>query len=126
MSKDRLSLAARAESTAAEFLQKNGYRIIARNYRSRFGEIDIIASQRRTICFVEVKARSSARFGLPEEAITDIKKRHIAKTALTYLKDKKLNSRKARFDVLSITYLNKRPQIRLIKDAFSLDGRYSY
>jgi len=126
VSKDRLSLAAQAESTAAEFLQKNGYRIIVRNYRCGFGEIDIIASERRTICFVEVKARSSARFGLPEEAITDSKKRHIVKTALTYLNDKKLNSQKARFDVLSITYLGQRPQIRLIKDAFSLDGRYCY
>lgn len=126
MSKERLRLATCTESMAAEFLQKNGYRIIARNYRCGFGEIDIIASERRTICFVEVKARRSARFGLPEEAITDLKKRHITKTALAYLKDKKLNSQKLRFDVLSITYLDQRPQIRLIRDAFSLGGHYSY
>jgi len=126
VSKDRLSLAAQAENTAAEFLRNNGYKIITRNYRKASGEIDIIASERRTICFVEVKARSSSRFGLPEEAITDLKKRHIVQTALTYIKDKKLNSQKLRFDVLSITYLDQRPQIRLIKDAFSPDGRYSY
>lgn len=68
------------EDLAAKFLQKNGYKILQRNFRSRFGEIDIVALEGEILVFVEVKARWSEKFGLPEEAITPWKLKSIIKT----------------------------------------------
>ena len=126
MSKEKFPLGSIAEEEAAKFLKKKGYRIIARNYRNRLGEIDIIAYEGKTLTFIEVKARRNTRFGLPEEAISDSKKRHISKAALVFLKEKGLFNQKARFDVLSITYLQEAPRIRLIKNAFELSSVYLY
>jgi len=126
VSKEKFPLGSIAEEEAAKFLKKKGYRIIARNYRNRLGEIDIIAYEGKTLTFIEVKARRNTRFGLPEEAISDSKKRHISKAALVFLKEKGLFNQKARFDVLSITYLQEAPRIRLIKNAFELSSVYLY
>ena len=73
-------LGAFGEDLAEKFLQKNGYKILQRNFRSRFGEIDIVAQDKDVLVFVEVKARWSEKFGLPEEAITPWKLRSIIKT----------------------------------------------
>ena len=126
MSKKNLDLGAQGEAAAVSFLKENGYQIIARNYRSKFGEIDIIALDKETICFVEVKTRKSLRFGLGQEAISAIKQRHIGRAALLYLKENNFFQRKARFDVVSVIYREGTPQLTLIKSAFELDGRYSY
>lgn len=69
------------ENLAVEFLERNGYKILQRNFRSKLGEIDIIAQEKDTLVFVEVKTRWSQKFGLPEEAITPWKIRSIVKTA---------------------------------------------
>ncbi len=114
------------ESKAASFLIDNGYKILAKNYRTKLGEIDIIAIDKDTICFVEVKTRSTDKFGLPQEAILDNKKRRIAKTALLFLKEKKLLDKKARFDVIAITFQKDLPKIDLIQNAFELDAKYTY
>lgn len=66
-----------AESRAADFLEGQGYRILERNFRSKFGEIDLVAVDGETLVFVEVKARASRQFGLPEEAVNPLKIRHI-------------------------------------------------
>jgi putative endonuclease len=76
----------RSERLAAEFLKRTGYRILETNYRSPVGEIDIIAREKATIVFVEVKARSSNRFGSPKGAVTPAKQRKISMAALDYLK----------------------------------------
>lgn len=73
-----------AENFAADFLSKKGYKIVGRNFRSRFGEIDIIALHDSLLVFVEVKARWSLKFGLPEEAVTAQKIWKITKTAEYY------------------------------------------
>jgi putative endonuclease len=110
------------ESLAAIYLKRQGYLIIEQNYRTRMGEIDIIAKDNETIAFVEVKSRSSAAFGSPKHAITLQKKRKISKVALQYLKSTHQSHVRARFDVVAIFSNSGRDTIELIKNAFELTG----
>jgi putative endonuclease len=120
-SKKRIWLGKSGEDAAAKILQENGMRIIARNYRTKMGEIDIIARDKDVICFVEVKARSSSAFGLPAESITAAKRKRLQKLALYYLKEKHLLGQKARFDVVSVRYSSGIPETILEKGAFCQD-----
>ena len=128
MSKQSLCLGKAGEATALNFLKTKGYRILARNYKTKLGEIDIIAVDKDTVCFVEVKTRTSKRFGLPEEAVCLFKQKQIAKAALSFLKQNKLLHKKARFDVVSIigASQSEAAQIDLIQNAFELDDSYVY
>ncbi|HUJ79517.1 MAG TPA: YraN family protein [Nitrospiria bacterium] len=74
-----------SEGEAARHLQRAGYRIVARNYRTPFGEIDLVAYDGAMLAFVEVKARRSERFGAPHEAVTAEKRRRLTRAALAYL-----------------------------------------
>ena len=102
-----------AEGRAVEFLSRKGYQIIARSYRWRGGEIDLIARDGDFLVFVEVKARSNINFGLPEEAITEAKKQKLITTAQRYIMQHKPEL-DMRFDVVAISG----GQARLYKDAF--------
>ena len=93
----------KGESLAAWFLKKNGYKIVEQNYRTQLGEIDIIAKDKKTLVFVEVKSRRSTRFGNPKWAVTPKKQRKISMVALSYLKTTKQSDARARFDVVAIT-----------------------
>lgn len=124
MSKERIRLGKCGEEAAVDFLREQGYKIIAKNYKSRFGEIDIVARDKDTLCFIEVKTRRSERFGSPQEAVTAGKQRQIAKSALAFLKERALLDEKARFDVVSIIYSKDKAKINLIKDAFELDAHF--
>ena len=126
MSKQGLYLGKKGEETAVGLLKDNGYKILLRNYKTKLGEIDIIASDKGTICFIEVKTRQSDRFGLPSEAISEPKQRQISKAALAFLKERKLLDKKARFDVVSIMYSKDMPRLDLIKNAFELDNDFVY
>ena len=126
MSKSNLYLGSWGEESALKFLKSKGYKILAKNYKSNLGEIDIVARDKDTICFVEVKTRSSDKFGLPQEALSNFKQRQIAKTALSFLKENKLLDKKARFDVIALTYQGDSPKIDLIRDAFELDSKFTY
>lgn len=126
MPEDRLQLGRRGEDEALLFLEQQGYRILTRNYKSKLGEIDIVAKDKDTICFVEVKSRSSESFGSPEEAVLKSKQRQISKAALSYLKEKKLLQKRARFDVVSLLYSDGIRKLSLIKNAFELAEGYSY
>lgn len=95
-----LSFGKSGEKTAAKFLRKKGYNIAGTNYRCRFGEIDIIAEKDGVMVFVEVKARSSAKFGLGYEAVTADKQAKLIKTAQHYMAEN--GEAPARFDVISI------------------------
>ena len=110
----------KGEIDAVRYLKKNGYRIIEKNYRTRLGEIDIIAKDGKTIVFVEVKARRSIRYGHPKWAITPKKKRNMSMVALHYLKSTRQNKAKARFDVVTIHPEENSMRIELIKNAFEL------
>jgi len=95
-----------AEDFAAAFLQGKGYKIIDRNFRSRFGEIDIVAEESRTLVFVEVKARWSQKFGSPVEAVTPQKLYKIKKTADYYALINSKTNQKMRIDVVSLEMNN--------------------
>ena len=112
----------KSESVTVDFLKKQGYRIIELNYRTKLGEIDIIAKQEKTLVFIEVKARKSSRFGRPELAVTPKKQRKISMVALYYLKSTKQGNAKARFDVVAINSAKAKesPNIKIIKNAFEL------
>lgn len=117
-------LCIQGESLARKFLKKNGYKILKRNYVSRYGEIDIVAFDRGVIAFVEVKTRQSDIFGPPELAITNKKRGKIIRTALNYLMANKIEEIDYRFDVVSIMFEegSKKLDVKLIKDAFTADG----
>ena len=90
------------EDLAADFLQEQGYQILDRNYHSRFGEVDLVAEKDQTIVFVEVKARTNDRFGLPEESVTPEKLEKIYDTALLWLQEHPDKPDDWRVDVIAI------------------------
>lgn len=114
------------ENLALKFLKNNGYKIISTNYRNKLGEVDIIAKDKDTYCFIEVKLRSSQEFGLAAEAIDRRKQRRLCKAALCYLKEKHLLDKFSRFDVVLIDSSSQVYKIELIKNAFELEGNLIY
>ncbi len=115
--KNKRQLGSVMEQAAASFLETRGYTVLERNYRCRFGEIDLIASDPagNTLCFIEVKYRSGSRYGDPAEAVTVKKQRTIRCCAGVYLAfHPELAEMRVRFDVASITGRS----IRVIKNAF--------
>lgn len=126
MSKDRLELGKSGEDVAVDSLEQNGYKIIQRNYKNKLGEIDIIAKDKNTLCFIEVKSRTQLNFGHPKEAIGTFKQRQLNKVALSYLKQYNLLNISARFDVVSIIFNQNKTDVEIIKNAFGLEERYSY
>ena len=118
----------KGESLACAFLEQQGYRILCQNYRTHLGEVDVIARDRATVCFIEVKARATRSHGAPEEAVTVRKQRQICRVALLYLMRNNQAEQLSRFDVVSIVDDENAssPEIRLIKDAFPLQQPYAY
>ncbi len=105
----------KGEKAAEIFLKRNGYIIVERNFKTPFGEIDLIVKDNDILVFVEVKTRSSKKFGLPEDAITYKKRLHIVRSALFYLKKYGLIDRLYRFDIVTVMPSG----IRHYKNAFS-------
>jgi putative endonuclease len=96
----------KGEDTAVNSLSKRGYRILERNFRTKRGEIDIVAlSPQNTLCFIEVKTRSSVEFGKGEEAVNSRKIAKITRTAESYINKRKWKG-DVRFDVISVV-MNK-------------------
>lgn len=95
------------EKLAGNFLKSRGYRILNRNYRTPFGEIDLIVSQKNILIFVEVKTKTSESYSSPFSAITAYKKKTIIKNCKYYLKKHKLTANACRIDVIGITLDNK-------------------
>lgn len=114
-----MKLGEKGEVLAVSYLKKRGYKIITQNFKTRIGEIDIIAIEGDTLVFVEVKTRESIAYGKPFEAVDYFKKRKIANVALLYLKKLK-EIPPCRFDVVSIYYDQGKPDCELIKDAFEV------
>lgn len=113
---------AEGERIAAEFLLKQGYRILERNFRTALGEIDIVAQDGKMLVFVEVKARSGDRFGAPQFAVDRRKQAKMSRVALAYLSRKKVDTSECRFDVVGIIQdPNGTTSIEHLKDAF--EGR---
>ena len=115
-----LALGKWGEDIAAADLKRRRYRIIERNYRCTFGEVDIIALDKGTIVFVEVKTRSSHAYGRPEMSVTPRKQRQLAKVALSYLQNRDLLDRDARFDVVAVDVGAEEERVTVIENAFEL------
>ncbi len=109
-----------SESIAEKHLRKKGYKILERNYSTNIGEIDIIAKHKKTIVFIEVKARKSDRFGAAKYAVTLKKQKKISMVALSYLKKTENINSRARFDVVAINESRGGSSIEIIKNAFDL------
>ena len=118
---DRQSLGKAGEDLACRELERRGYAVVARRYRTRFGEIDIVAHDHGVIVFVEVKARTSKRYGSAAEAVSFRKRRRIGAMALDYLAWTGGLDRRCRFDVVAIDGLGgAKPTTRVIQDAFQI------
>ena len=110
------------EDEAVNFLKKLNYKIIEQNFKLLpIGEIDIIAKDKKTIVFVEVKYRKNKEFGTPAEFVTKSKQNKVIKTALCYIKQNKIKA-DIRFDVISIC----QTEIEHIKNAFCVDNKSYY
>ena len=103
------------EEIAVEYLEKQGYNILERNFYCKQGEIDIIAKDKNELVFVEVKSRSSIRYGIPSEAVNKQKIKHLYKTARYFLYKNKMFNNFIRFDVIEILIKNGKFNINHIK-----------
>ena len=122
-------LGRRGEAAAARFLQRRGYKIIARHERLRGGELDLVAVDRdRTLVFVEVKTRESQQAGHPAEAVDLAKQRRLTRLAVTFMKRHGLMECAARFDVVAVTWPEgrRRPTIEHIQNAFEAVGKWEF
>lgn len=115
----------RGERAAVAFLKKLGYKILARQFRNDFGEVDIIAQDGETTVFVEVKTRRSTDDGQPFEAVDRRKQAKITRVALAWLKKHGRLEQRARFDIVSILWPeeNGEPQLSHYLNAFEPTGR---
>lgn len=114
--KNKRKIGAEQEALAEQYLIKQGYHILQKNFYSRFGEIDIIAKKDKYLVFIEVKYRKDEKMGFPEEAIDMRKQNNIIQMARFYMFQKKISENTpCRFDVVCILG----EKIRLLENAFS-------
>lgn len=121
-------LGLRGEQAAARYLKRLGYKIVARGNRLKPGEIDLVAVDRQTVVFIEVKTRESADAGHPSEAVDAAKQRRLTRAAVTFLKHHRLMECPARFDVVAVTWPpgQRRPTIEHFPNAFEASGRWEF
>jgi len=122
MSGERLRLGEIGEDLAVQELERLGYAVVARRYRRRYGEIDIVAVDGPTIVFVEVKARDGLQFGPAAEAVTAIKRRRLVATARDFLLRHRLEARPCRFDVVAVHVGADGPEFQVFRNAFDAAG----
>jgi putative endonuclease len=115
----RQHLGESGEEIACRELGTRGYAILARRYRTRHGEIDIVARDGETIVFVEVKLKTTGEFGAAAESVTPWKQRRVAAMAVDYLARNRISDRPCRFDVVAIDHIERgEPRITVIPSAF--------
>ena len=117
---NRRSYGSEGEYAVRDYLTGRGYRVLDMNYRRGPGEIDVIARQGARVVFVEVKRRSSLRYGRPSEAVNRQKQAHILRTAQLYLQERRLADAPVRFDVIEVLP----GEIRHIENAFDASAIY--
>jgi putative endonuclease len=115
----RQSLGKLGEDLACRELARRGYAILARRYRTRMGELDIVARDGETLVFVEVKARATERCGAPAEAVTAGKRRTLALMAADYVARHRLHLRPCRFDVVAVE-VGPEPVVTVFPSAFTV------
>ena len=118
MTQARQTLGKRGEDLACRELERRGYAIVARRFRVRSGELDIVARDGATLVFVEVKARAGRQYGDAAEAVTPLKQLRMARLAGEYLARHGSPDCACRFDVVSIHFDDGAPDIQVIQNAF--------
>ncbi len=124
MTRGTRALGDQGEEAAARFLARRGFTILDRKLRSRFGELDLVARDGRTVVFVEVKARREGAGDPPQAAVDGRKQARLARLALGYLARRRLGDASCRFDVVAVT-VDREGAVQTIRhfpDAFRLDG----
>ena len=117
------AFARRGEAIASDALVRLGYRIVERNCRSRWGELDVVAYDGDTLVFVEVKARRGMQFGDPASAVDGRKQRRIVRLAQRYLSRRRLGEPPCRFDIVVIDERAAwMPRVEVITNAFDASG----
>src|ERR1700737_1965178 len=111
------------ERLAEKHLKAAGYRILRRNFVTRVGEIDFVAREGKTLCFIEVKGRHGVGFGVPAESVTGEKQRRIFRAAEAYLQRERPERATCRFDVVSILDEGGRPRVEILRGAFEGPAR---
>jgi len=123
---DRRELGRRAEAAAEKELRRRGYRIVERNVRTAGGELDLVALEGGTLCFVEVRARTCHSAGTPLESVNWKKRRQLTKLARSYMRRRGLNGRPARFDVVAVApAAGNSFEVTVVPDAFQAEGPYA-
>ena len=124
MTQERLSLGKKGEELALAQLKALKYRILERNFKCRLGEVDIIARDKNTLVFIEVKTRTTDAFGPPHLAVHRRKQRQIVRAAQWYLAEQRTPDAASRFDVLAVTMRKdgSPPRIDWVKNAFPAEG----
>ena len=117
---ERLSLGKLGEDLACAELSRHGYEILARRYRTKYGEIDIVARDGATIVIVEVKTRDGRMFGEGAEAVTGYKQRRLFRMGTDYLLRRKLADQPCRFDVVDVNIEGGVPRIEVYRNAFDV------
>ena len=117
----RQSLGRRGEDLACAELEKRGYVIVDRRFRTRCGELDIVAREEGVLVFIEVRARSNGNFGTPFESVTWKKRLRLTRMAVSYLWLKQLAGVACRFDVVSIFEHQGTQTIELVRGAFDME-----
>jgi putative endonuclease len=115
----RQSLGKLGEDLACAELTRRGYAILERRYRTRYGEIDIVARSGSSLVFVEVKARDGNEFGGAEAAVTVCKQQRIVRMAIDFLARRRLLDHPCRFDVVTIDFAGAHPKIEVYPHAFT-------
>lgn len=119
----RQNLGKTGEDLAAAELAARGYAILARRYRTRYGEIDIVAEDAGTIVFVEVRARTTRDFGSAAQSVTAVKQRKLISMGVDYLSRRRLTGHPCRFDVVAIDDARgPSPSITVYRGAFDVTG----
>ena len=118
MTYQRIGMGITGEDLACRELEQRGYAIVARRYRGKTGEIDIVARDGDALVFVEVKARASHAFGSAAEAVTPMKQQQLMRVASEYLVRHQLCDCPCRFDVVSIHFDSGQPAIEVFQNAF--------
>lgn len=122
MGNARARLGQIGEDLAVRDLERRGYAILARRYRRRTGEIDIVAIDGATVVFVEVKAREGQAYGGGFAAVTAQKRQRLVATARDFLARRGWHDRPCRFDVVAVDFVNEAAQIAVIRNAFDATG----
>jgi putative endonuclease len=116
--REELPLGRAGERAAEKYLKRNGYRIVARNFRAAGAEIDLVAIDGETLVFVEVKTRRSRDAGAPEEAVDKRKQLRMRRAAEAFLVQYRAGEKELRFDIVAVDAAGKRLDIELLRNAF--------